>query len=67
MPLRRAIELLEVSVSVFYKWLNDDYKEHRNGVIYRKAELVVEIKEVIKESNNTVPGALRVYFEWNKL
>ncbi len=60
-PLRRATELLEVSVSGFYKWLNDEDKEHRDGVIHTDAEVLVAIQEVIKDSCNNVPGAIRMH------
>ncbi|SFS83129.1 hypothetical protein SAMN02910357_02088 [Succinivibrio dextrinosolvens] len=54
--LIRAAELLEVSVSGFYKWLNDEDKEHRDGEIHTDAEVLVAIQEVIKDSCNNVPG-----------
>lgn len=50
----------------FYKWLNDEDKEHRDGVIHSETEVIVAVKEVIKESNNTVPGDLRVHYELKK-
>ena len=53
-PLRRAIALLEVSVSGYYKWLLSD-KEHKNGVIHSDIEVLIAVKDVIKDSNNTVP------------
>lgn len=53
-PLRRAIALLEVSVSSYYKWLLYD-KEHKNGVIHSDIEVLIAVKDVIKEFNNTDP------------
>ena len=64
-PLRRAIALLEVSVSGYYKWLLSD-KEHKNGVIHSDIEVLIAVKDVIKDSNNTVPGAVRVHHELDK-
>lgn len=49
-PLRRAITLLKVSVSGYYKWLLSD-KEHKNGVIHSDIEVLIAVKDVIKDSN----------------
>ena len=47
-PLRRAIALLEVSVSGYYKWLLSD-NEHKNGVIHSDIEVLIAVKDVIKD------------------
>ena len=57
---------MEISVSGFYKWLNDDDKEHRDGVIHSEFEVVIAVKEVVRASNGEVPGAVRLHHELNR-
>lgn len=64
-PLRIALALHEVSVSGYYKWILSD-KEHKKGVIHSDVEVLIADKDIIKESNNTVPGAVRVHHELDK-
>lgn len=61
MPLRRAVEMLEISVSGYYHWLKAD-NEHRNGVAYTDAQIITAVREEIKLANDYVSGAKFFYF-----
>lgn len=39
----------EVSVSGFYILLNDENKEHRDGVIHTDSDMLVALQAVIKD------------------
>ena len=61
LPIRRACEMLNISVSGFYEWRHCD-KAHRFGIVETDDFIVQTLKAIIKNScGGHIPGVLVCY------
>ena len=61
LPIRRACEMLNISVSGFYEWRHCD-KAHRFGIVEADDFIVQTLKAIIKNScGGHIPGVLVCY------